>query len=56
MSYLSQITVVDRVLFLQALLYRICPDTRLAQPEGPTAGVSVYFYLRTEEDSASETL
>jgi hypothetical protein len=34
-----------------------CPGTRLAQPGGPTARVSVLpFYLKTEEDLASKTL
>jgi hypothetical protein len=33
------------------------PGLRLAQPGGPTARVSVLpFYLKTEEDPASETL
>jgi hypothetical protein len=33
------------------------PGLRLAQAGGPTARVSVlHFYLKTEEDPASETL
>jgi hypothetical protein len=32
------------------------PGLRLAQPGGPTARISVLFYLKTEEDPASETL
>jgi hypothetical protein len=38
-------------------MVRYNPGLRLAQPGGPTARVSVLpFYLKTEEDPASETL
>jgi hypothetical protein len=45
------------ILALDVYIDRPGPGLRLAQPGGPTAGVSVFpFYLKTKEDPASETL
>jgi hypothetical protein len=53
LTYLKCLKRVCNSVFLDIVH---CPGLRLAQPGGPTARVSVLpFYLKTEEDPASET-